>query len=284
MLKDLYKFNDKGEITNPEELESEVIRIAKIHKTDINLKNPRTIQDKLSWLMIYDCNNLKTKCADKYRLREYSIEKLGKDICLPLISVYNSTKEIEWDKLPNEFVIKCNHGSGMNIIVKNKKTANKKEIFNRLENWLKDNFALRNSYEAHYYNISRKIVVEQLMKDKKQKDSLFDYKFWCFNGEPKLYTINDGHGHGDIMYYKMDGAEYNLYGVKKHSDYKKPAHFNEMIEYAKKLAKPFKFVRVDFYEINDKVYLGELTFVPGVGYFKYKKPEDDIKVGDFLKL
>jgi len=116
------------------------------------------------------------------------------------------------------------------------------------------------------------------------KPSLFDYKFWCFNGEPKMYTINDGNGHGDIMYYTIDGQEFNLYNVPKHNDYAKPKQFDKMVEYAKILSKPFKFVRVDFYEINDEVYLGELTFTPGANYFRYKNPTDEIKVGNMLEL
>ena len=284
MLKDIYMFNSDGNVMNPGELKSDVISIAKHHGVGLNLEKPVTIQDKLSWLMIYDCNNLKTKCADKYLLREYCVEKLGKDICLPLLGVYSSTKEIDWGKLPNEFVIKCNHGSGMNFVVKDKSKANKSEIYNKLEYWLMDNFALRNTYEAQYYNIRPKIVVEKLMKDEKQQESLFDYKFWCFNGEPKLYTINDGHGHGDIMYYNMDGSENNLYGVKHNNTYKKPINFSIMVDYAKKLSNPFKFVRVDFYEVNDEVYLGELTFTPGCGYFKYKNPDDDKKIGNLLIL
>ena len=86
---------------------------------------------------------------------------------------------------------------------------------------MNDNFALRNTYEAQYYNIPRKIIVEKLMKDDTQRDSLYDYKFWCFNGKPKLYTINNGHGHGDIMYYRMDDTEYNLYDVKHCDKYQK---------------------------------------------------------------
>lgn len=114
--------------------------------------------------------------------------------------------------------------------------------------------------------------------------SLHDYKFWCFNGEPKMYTINDGHGHGDIMYYRMDDSIWNLYQVPVNPDYKKPLNFSQMVEYAKLLSEPFKFVRVDFYEINNTVYLGELTFTPGAYHFKYKDPADNLKVGDLLEI
>ena len=113
---------------------------------------------------------------------------------------------------------------------------------------------------------------------------LLDYKFWCFNGEPKIWTINSGFGHGDIMYYKMDGSEWNLYNVKSHSEYVKPMQFNTMVEYAKKLSEPFKFVRVDFYEFNGNVLLGEMTFTPGAFGFKYANDTDNYEVGKLLEL
>lgn len=251
-------------------------------KVDVNLNNPKTIQDKLAWLNIYDINPLKVKCADKLGVKEYSKEVLGEDICIKTIKVYNNTKSINWNELPNQFVIKCNHGSGMNIIVKDKSKLNKPRTIRTLNRWLKDDFAFRNGFEAHYHDIKHKIFVEEYMNDGHK--TLHDYKFWCFNGEPKIWTINDGNGHGDIMYYKMDGSEINLYGVKHHNDYKKPINFNKMVEYASKLSESFKFVRVDFYEIKNKIYLGEMTFMPGAAKFKYKKKEYDIMVGEMLEL
>jgi len=253
-------------------------------KIHIDLKNPKTIQDKLNWLNIYDVNPLKWKCADKILLRDYCKEVLGKDLCIPILKVYKSVSEIKWDELPDSFAIKCNHGSGMNIIVKDKNNFDKKGAIEKLDKWVHEDYAFRNGFESHYHWIEPRIFAEKLMSDDKQKLSLFDYKFWCFNGEPKIWTINDGNGHGDIMYYNIDGTEINLYGVKHHTNYKRPSNFKEMVELSKKLSKPFKFVRVDFYEINGKTYLGELTFVPGVGYFKYKRDEDDRRIGDLLSI
>ena len=259
-----------------------MISFLKNRGININLVQPKTIQDKLAWLNIYDVNPLKTKCADKLGVREYSKEVLGEDICIPVINVYDNTKQINWGELPQKFVIKCNHGSGMNIIVKDKSKLNKQDAIRRLNTWMNDDFAFRVGFEAHYHDIKHKIFVEEYMND--GHETLHDYKFWCFNGEPKLWTINNGNGHGDIMYYRMDGSEYNLYGVKHHNDYKKPVNFDKMVEYAKRLSEPFKFVRVDFYEINGEVYLGEMTFTPGACNFKYKNPIDNIKVGEMLKL
>lgn len=253
-----------------------------LHGLSCNLDEPKTIQEKLEWLNIYSPNKLKTKCADKILLHDYSVKTLGTDICIPLIKTYNKTSEIEWNDLPNQFVIKCNHGSGMNIIVKDKTSIDVKNVSNKLNRWLNTDFAFQNGVEIHYHDIERKILVEQYMDD--GHSTLHDYKFWCFNGEPGLYTINDGNGHGDIMYYRMDDTEYNLYNVKANLNYKKPVNFSQMVEYARLLSKPFKFVRCDFYEINNIVYLGELTFTPGACVFKYKNKKDNYKVGEMLKI
>ena len=281
------KFNENGELINKENFYRGVEEIGKRRFTNFNIKQPRTIQEKLSYLMIHDCSNLRTQCADKLRVREYVTEKLGKDICVPLIAAYNNTSEIKWDELPNEFVIKCNHGSGMNVVVTNKSTANKGEIIAKLNKWMAQDFSQRNNYEMHYHNIKHNIVVEKRLHDERQTSSLFDYKFWCFNGEIKMYTINTGFGHGDILYYDMNDNPIDLYMVlkkKPNIKFEKPKCFKQMIEYATKLAEDFRFVRVDFYEVNGEIYLGELTFTPGACIFNYTKPGGNRMIGDMLKL
>lgn len=247
---------------------------------DLDIKKPITIQDKLAWLNIYDCNLLKTKCADKIKIHEYCKEKLGKDMCVPIMKIYNKVLDINWNDLPNQFVIKCNHGSGMNIICKDKTKFNKEKCVQNLTRWMNDDFAFRNGFEAHYHDIPHKILVEKMIGE----GNLMDYKFWCFNGDPKLYTINDGHGHGHIIYYDMNDKEQNFYGIDIIPNYKKPCHFEEMVYIAKKLSKDFYFVRVDFYEVDGEIFLGEMTFTPGECAFKYKKREDEIEVGKLLKL
>lgn len=261
---------------------NKMISFCGTHGVNLDLENPKNIQDKLAWLNIYDEDPLKVKCADKIKLHEYCKEVLGKDICTPIIKVYDKVDDIDFDELPNQFVLKCNHGSGMNIIVKDKRTFNKENAKRRLNIWMNDNFAFRNGFEAHYNDIERKIFVEEYIND--GHDTLYDYKFWCFNGKPRMYTINDGNGHGDIMYYNMRGEELNFYNIKHYDDYIKPKSYKQMVEIAKKLSKPFKFVRVDYYDVNGEVYLGELTFTPGAMAFKYANDEDNEKVGKFLKL
>lgn len=261
----------------------------KVKFLNINIENPTTIQDKIQWLKIFDTTPLKTKCADKIKVHEYCKEKLGEDICIPIIKTYNKASEINWNELPNKFVIKCNHGSGMNIIVPDKEKLNKLDAVAKLNKWMATDFAFQNGYELQYHNIVRKIFVEEFKEDLGQKTSLFDYKFWCFNGEPKFYTINDGHGHSDWMnFYDMDQKELpckrtDFLGVPKF-EVEQPKNFKLMADYAKKLSEDFKFVRVDFYEVGGKVYLGELTFTPGSGFFKYKDSRYNKIFGDMLSL
>ena len=255
---------------------------------NINLTNPKTIQDKLTWLNIYDTDPMKSFCADKIKVHEYCKDKLGKDICIPIIKVYDKPQDINFDELPDKFVAKCNHGSGMNIIVKDKKTANKKEIIDKLNTWLGRDFTFQNGFEAHYHDIERKAFIEQYMND--GHEDLCDYKFLCFNGEPKyLQVISDRHNAKKrLNYYDMNLKKCTISRTDFRANYSMedslPTKFGEMVEYAKKLSEPFKFVRVDFYEINGVVYLGELTFTPGVNYFRYTNREDEIKVGNMLKL
>ena len=255
---------------------------------NINLDNPQTIQDKLCWLNIYDTNPLKVKCADKIKIHDYCKDVLGEDICVPIIKVYNNVSEINWDELPNQFVMKCNHGSGMNIICTDKSKLNKVDAINKLNRWMKDDFAFRNGFEAHYHDIEHKIFVEEYKNDG-NKD-LIDYKFLCFNGNPIYCQVIGGRNEKSrhLNYYDMDFdfvdiSRYDFPNNQKIID-KKPINFEKMKEFSKILSEPFNFVRVDFYEIDGRVFLGELTFTPGAMAFKYKNDDDNIKVGSLLKL
>lgn len=272
-----------------DEYKKELLSKAKSKGVKIDLENPKTIQDKIHWLMLYDDKmDLKTKCADKIRIHEYCVDKLGEDICVPIIKVYDNPEDIlsDWEIFPNYFVVKCNHGYNMNVIVRDKHSVIKEHIVNLMKKNLENNFG-ENSYQIHYANINKKCFVEHYIFDEKQKKSLFDYKFWCFNGTPMFVGVNDGNGHGDITQYDMSFKQIYLYPKKPDNEYKhydKPTNFDLMVEYAKKLSSEFKFVRVDFYEVNNKVYLGELTFTPGAGLFNFKDYETNLYWGQQIEL
>ena len=271
------------------EYKTALIRKAATAGVKINLDNPKTIQDKINWLKLFDSTPLKTKCADKILVHEYCKEKLGKDICIPIIKTYDKAEDIKWDELPNQFVIKCNHGSGMNIIVRDKAKLDKGAARVKLAKWLKHDFSFDNGYEMHYHNIKRKILVEQFMDDG-HKD-LVDFKIFCFHGEPKMCLVIGNRSSKKDSYRNYYDMDFNFMNLSKtnHKNNpkirdKKPEHFEEMKEYAKKLSEDFKFVRVDFYEIGGKVYLGELTFTPAAGLFNYTDKKKEIEIGNLLDL
>lgn len=252
-----------------------------------NLENPKRLTEKLEWLKVYDSTFLKTYCADKITAREYVEDKLGKDISIPLLGVYNKFDDIDFSKLPKDYIMKTNHGSHTNIIVRNG-NINKTLARQKFNEWLSKDWSWW-GYEMFYKPIPRKIIIEEFMSD--GNVALTDYKFLCFNGMP-IYcqAITDrGTNNMALNYYDMNWrpckeisrldlpANYNKID-------KKPETFELMKEYATKLSKDFKFVRVDFYEIDAKVYFGELTFIPAASYVKYKNPKTDFELGDLLKL
>ena len=253
---------------------------------ELNLKNSQTLTEKIQWLKVYDSSFLKTYCADKILLHDYCETKLGKDICIPIITTYDKPEQIEWNKLPNKFVIKCNHGSGYNIIVENKLKLNIVEVNSKLNKWLNENYALL-GYELQYYNIKRKILIEEYKEMPGQKD-LTDFKLFCFNGTPEFWQIiTDRRTNEKISHFDMNWnykPEYDWLKYPSRNDIKKPSHYDEMVEIAKKLSKDFNFVRVDFYIIDDKVYLGELTFTPADGFQIFKNKDCDFILGKMLKI
>lgn len=254
-----------------------------------NLKNPQTLTDKLQWLKIHDSTFIKAFCADKITLRDYCKEKTGKDLCIPILAIYDKPEQIEWDKLPNSFVIKCNHGSAMNIIVKNKATLDHIKINKTINTWLTCKYGDL-SYELFYNLIKPKVFIEEYKEDK-TVGALTDYKFVCFNSEVKYLQVINGRFTNNLHfnYYTTDfkpmlNVSWNAHPARYDLLDKKPENFEEMLNYAQLLCKDFKCVRVDFYSINGKTYLSELTFIPASGRITYKDPTTDLTFGKLLHL
>ena len=256
--------------------------------TNFNIDNPKTWCEKMQWLQLNDDIELRAKCADKIGVHGYSIEKLGKDICVPILKVYDNPSQLDFNELPDQFVLKCNHGYAFNIICRNKSALNEQECKKKLQQWLDTPFGDK-SLEPHYLKIERKCYAEKFIENPGQLE-VTDYKFICFNGKPTYCQILNGRHTPDfhLNYYDMDFnfVDISRADVKNNPNKldKKPAHFNQMIEYAKKLSEDFRFVRVDFYEIDDTVYLGELTFTPATGFIKWTDPDIDRKFGDMIEL
>ena len=251
---------------------------------ECNLDNPHRLTDKLEWLKVYDSTFLKTYCSDKLTARKYVAAKLGKDISIPVLGVYDKFDDIDFSKLPQDYVIKTNHGSHTNIIVRNGK-IDKVNVKKQFDEWMSKDWSWW-GYELHYIPIPRKIYIEPFMCV--DNNSLIDYKFWCFNGIPKFFTINGDNGHGGINHYDFNGQLLPISRKELPADpnkiWRMPVTLNEMKCAAQTLSSDFKFVRVDFYEINGKCYFGELTFIPGAAYIQYVNDETDFTLGNMLHL
>lgn len=249
----------------------------------LNWKQPQDFNAKINWLKVntYYNNSKVTLCIDKYRVRDYLNEKGYSCLCPTLYGVYDTPSEIDWEKLPKQFVVKCNHACGTNLIVKDKNKLDIGKAINKLDNWMKSNYWSEG--EVQYRFIKKKIIVEEYLGG---GDVLNTYKFYCFNGTPKVFYISIGEEEY-IDYYDLDfnKLQYTLEGHKHYpKKIQKPIQFNEMLKIAEDLSKDFPFVRVDLYEVKGVVYFSELTFIPTAGFMKIDPPEILKKWGSWLKI
>ena len=255
-------------------------------KRKINWKNPKTYNEKLQWLKLYDRNPLYTKLVDKYEVKKYVSTIIGDEYIIPTIGIYNSFDEIDFDKMPSQFVIKCTHDSGGIVICKDKKTFDKKTAKKKIEKSLKNNF-----YSSHrewpYKNVKPRIIIEKYLEDKKYKE-LRDYKIYTFNGCPEMMFIAAGRQEGKTTadYYDKDFKYLDFTWGYPHLKEKneKPRNFELMFKLAQKLAENIVQVRVDFYEVDGKVYFGEMTFFHWAGFVPFIPEYWDYKLGDMLKI
>lgn len=259
----------------------------KLHRK-LNLKSPMRYTEKIQWYKLYYRNELMPICVDKYRVREY-IEKKGlSDILVKLYGVYDKADDIPFDALPQKFILKTSNGSGTNIICRNKNELSKYEIVKKVNNFLKQSSASAGR-EWVYAKGSPQIIIEELLEDPTNLDgSISDYKHLCFNGEPEYIVL-------DID--RFTNHKRNIYDVGWHdlhiaSDcpcidnrtFEKPINYDKMIEIAKILCEDFPAVRVDLYNINGRIYFGELTFFPWSGYVQYTPDSFDFEMGEKFVL
>lgn len=254
----------------------------------LNLENPKSFNEKLQWLKLYDRNPLYTKLVDKYEVREYISEKIGEDYLIPLLGVWDDPEDIDFDSLPNKFVLKCNHNSGLGMcICTDKSKIDIKKVKNELKSGLAQNYYL-NGREWPYKNVSRKIICEKYMTDETGKN-LRDYKFYCFDGKPKIVGIyqdrnSDKETTGDFFDMNFEWVDLRFGMPNALNKPKKPQKFQEMIKIAEILSEGMPEVRVDLYISNNKIYFGELTFFDGGGFDKIEPLEWDYKLGSWIKL
>lgn len=238
-----------------------------ILKKKLHLKNPVTFNEKIQWLThyYYPKNPLVIKCADKFAVREYVKEKGLANILTDLYGSWDNAKQIEWEKLPDKYVLKCNHGCAYNILFQDKNKIDKEKTIKRLNSWLKEDFGKFN-LELHYSNIKpHKIICEEFLGD-----VITDYKFFCFNGEPRFVYVSNDLVHdrqAHISFFNLDGTRIPIvrddYAPMENVVF--PTFFDEMVKNSEILSKDFPFIRVDFFIANNRYYFAELTFTPSAG-------------------
>lgn len=239
------------------------------YKKLLNLRNPKYYGEKIQWLKLHGGLEELGNFVDKYEVRKYIAEKIGEKYLIPVIGVYNTVEEINFDLLPEKFVLKCTNGSQSVLVCTDKSNLDISFAKKQMQKWLDDDFS-RMKKEPQYKNVKNRILIEQYMED--DSGELRDYKFYCFNGEPLWYAIFSGRfTDKTVDTYTIDGTflpdcKNGGPNVKTSKNpLPKLSNLDEFIELSRKLAEPFTCVRVDFYMVNGRIYFGELTFTDGAG-------------------
>lgn len=256
----------------------------------LNLKNPKTFNEKLQWLKLYNHKPEYTIMVDKEKAKEYVAKLIGEEHIIPTLGVWDDPDDIDFDALPDQFVLKCNHNSGTGMcICRDKSKLDIEKVKAELRKGLKENYFMR-WREWPYKNVPRKILAEKFMVDESGTE-LKDYKIFCFNGEPRYcQVISDRNTDEKIDFYDMHWKRLvGLVGLndKVHnSEYAIPCpeSFENMKQMASLLAKSIPFSRIDFYEINHQAYFGEITFFPATGFGNFNPREWNVKMGDMITL
>ena len=258
----------------------------------INWKNPKSFTEKIQWLKVYDYKPEYTQMVDKLAVKDYVAERIGQEYIIPTLGVWDRVEDIDWDYLPDQFVLKTTHGGGGCgvVVCPNKANLDKAMAIKKLQMSMQSN-AGKTYREKPYLNVPRKIIAEKFMAVHKPKHNdkvadLPDYKFFCFDGEPKFLYISDTPNH-ELVFLNTDWTEAEF----GRSDYKpltnilpKPDNLDEMLDIARKLSKGKAHVRVDLYNVNNHIYFGELTFYTGAGFIPFTPKEYDKVLGEMLKL
>ena len=256
------------------------------HKCD--LKNPTRYTEKLQYLRlyVYPKNDLVIQCAGRAGVREYVKEKGFEDTLIPIYGIFDSFEDIDFDKLPDQFVMKCTHACAFNFICYDKSKIDREELRKKFTKWLKTNYG-KKTVELHYSRIKPQIIIEKLLQENGKLP--IEYKIHVFNGKAKSMYVVTSRGI-DIRYNNyyidwtpFDGSQFN--GWKK-TDYplEKPSNWDDMVKMAEELAKPFPFVRVDLYDIDGKIYFSEMTFTPAKGTLILDDDQCDFEMGEWLDI
>lgn len=253
----------------------------------LDLKNPTEFNQKLQWLKVYYKPPILTQLVDKYSVREYVIETVGEAYLNELIAVYDKVSDVDFDALPEQFVMKAVHGYHFNIIVTDKSKLNRLKSKLLLTKWMHKNQYYRGGLEWAYKNVKPRIIAEKYLTQI-GKESISDYKFFCFSGVPKFIQVDVDRAIGHARsYYDMDWKKMNLVteGIKDYQgEMDRPKNYDEMLSVATKLANDFPFVRVDLYNLDGKILFGEMTFYPTDGRMDFAPDDYNTIIGNYLTL
>lgn len=252
----------------------------------LDLDDPRTFNEKLQWLKLYDHNPLYTKMVDKYEMKRYVADIIGDEYIVPVLGVWDNFADIEFEKLPKRFVLKCNNDSGSVVICRDKSVFDKKNAKKLLEKSMHYNYYYNGSFEWPYKDVKAKIFAEELLNDG-SGDALVDYKFFCFNGKAKLmYISRDESSNPTTDFFDMDFNHLPIRMKDPNSECPpaKPRCFFKMKKIAEILSQNIPHVRVDFFYVNDKIYVGELTFYHSAGFSRVYPDEWNTIMGDWIDI
>ena len=257
-------------------------------KQKLNLENPTTYNEKIQWLKLYDHNPQYTTLVDKYEVKKYVANLIGEEYIIPTIGVWDSFDDIDFDALPEQFVLKCTHDSGGLTICTDKSKMDKELAKQKMEKYLKRNYYLQ-SREWPYKNVKPRIIAEKYMEDEESSE-LRDYKFFCFDGRVKMMFIaSERQNPNTETRFDFFDEEFNHLDMRNghpnaDKPIEKPVNFEKMIELAEILSKGIPHVRVDFYEVNGNVYFGEMTFHHWSGFVPFEPEERDTIIGEWIKI
>ncbi len=252
---------------------------------ELNLKKPQTYSEKLQWLKLYDRNPIYTKMVDKYEVKDYVSKIIGDEYIIPTLGVWDKFDDIDFNSLPNQFVLKCTHDSGGLVIVTDKKNFDKKAAKTKINHCLKRNY-YTNTREWPYKGVKPRIIAEPYLEDK-ELNEIRDYKFFIFNNKHVMTLVCSD---------RLNKVKYTFFDVRKKlldikqccadndPNVKLPNNYAKMVDFAERLSKDTIQVRVDFYEINNEIYFGELTFFDSSGFGKFSPEEWDYKLGKLIEL
>lgn len=258
----------------------------------LDLKSPKTFTEKIQWLKLYNRKPEYTTMVDKYAVKQYVANIIGEEYIIPTLGVWDKPEDVDWENLPNQFVLKTTHGGGGGgvVICKDKKIFDKNAAIDKLNESLSSDI-YRGLREWPYKNVPKRIIAEKFMAPEKSSapNDLPDYKFFCFNGKVRFFKVDFGRFvEHHANYYSPEGEllEFGEQGLEPDPSYpiELPNNLRDMIALAERMSKNEPFLRVDFYNVNGKIFFGELTFYPASGLGKWTTEEADMKIGKYLNL